>query len=1144
MGLHLSRAARQELGAAFERGLERLGAFEARSLADAVRAVAERRPELELEVAAGRLRLWGLLVDLLRETLVEHPELLDRLRGALVRQLGGAAVERLTAEFVAEYVTPLAGSPPAAKRETGDEAPPTADPDLGLIEVIVFAASSAYRELAPPVEWLAAGDWQEKNGPALELIALELDRLAESGGGRALFDDTTAPVRASLAEPWGPESTATDPPGLDRPETPAVAVAPAPPSRLTESRARELEAALDQLREETRPRFPPGPGPPPEVPAFSGLAEEPANYTPDHSWMPRVAMVAKNVYIWLRQLSERYGEPIECLDQVPEAAIDELVADGFSALWLIGLWQRSPASERIKRLRGQSEAAASAYAIVDYVVAEELGGDAALHELSVRARRKGLRLAADMVPNHMAIDARWVVEHPDRFLSVRRPPFPSYTFEGEDLAPELGIELQIEDHYFDHSDAAVVFRWRHRKSGEERYVYHGNDGTSVPWNDTAQLDFLRSETREAVIRTIVRLAREFQILRFDAAMTLASRHVQRLWHPQPGHGGAIPSRSEHALADDEFARRLPREFWREAIERVRAEAPGTLLLAEAFWLMETYFVRDLGFHRVYNSAFMHLLRERENRKFRELLKEVLAFDPRLLGRYVNYMSNPDEETAVGQFGRGDRYFGVAALMATLPGLPLFGHGQVEGLAERYGMEYRRPRTEEQPDLEMIERHRRLIAPLLCRRSLFADGRSFELFDLVRGDGSVDEDVLAWLNHAHGRTVLLVFLNADRHTRGAVRESALRATPDGEGSPGRQRLVDLIGAAASEALVGWREVVGGHEHLTRTEELAMRGLPIELGPYELKIFEDWRAIADDDGIGLELARRLGTRGVRSLERERLRVRLTDKAAKVRAEVARRLVGGEGQEAGRVPLDDGELAGLGRALAAVLEDELREQRGDLPWPSGTDQQSPAYESADAEAANSTAVESERWLLYRFAVVAGRWLESALTAAPRAADALEASGLGAALVEALARRGREREAAERTGRLAELTLELDWDTQSKDPSAESLLGDLAETRAAQELLGLHWSGRVRWFNKEAWNDLLEAWVLAGETEAHDSEAAVSPVAGTSGRGEGDTLKTRAARLTDLAEEVGYRWDALRERVAAEVGTPGRDEVESGRL
>ena len=102
----------------------------------------------------------------------------------------------------------------------------------------------------------------------------------------------------------------------------------------------------------------------------------------------------------------------------------------------------------------------------------------------------------------------------------------------------------------------------------------------------------------------------------------------------------------------EFDRCMPHEFWREVVDRVAAEVPGTLLLAEAFWLMEGYFVRTLGMHRVYNSAFMNMLRDEENAKYRSVIKNTLEFDPDIMKRYVNFMSNPDERTAIDQFGTG------------------------------------------------------------------------------------------------------------------------------------------------------------------------------------------------------------------------------------------------------------------------------------------------------------------------------------------------------------------------------------------------------------------------------------------------------------------------------------------------------------
>ena len=71
---------------------------------------------------------------------------------------------------------------------------------------------------------------------------------------------------------------------------------------------------------------------------------------------------------------------------------------------------------------------------------------------------------------------------------------------------------------------------------------------------------------------------------------------------------------------------MPVEFWREVVDRVAAEVPDTLLLAEAFWLMEGYFVRTLGMHRVYNSAFMAMLRDGKNAEYRTILRDTTAYD--------------------------------------------------------------------------------------------------------------------------------------------------------------------------------------------------------------------------------------------------------------------------------------------------------------------------------------------------------------------------------------------------------------------------------------------------------------------------------------------------------------------------------------
>ena len=263
------------------------------------------------------------------------------------------------------------------------------------------------------------------------------------------------------------------------------------------------------------------------------------------------------------------------------------------------------------------------------------------------------------MPNHMGIDSTWVIEHPDWFMSRWESPFPVVQLRrARTFRPTAASRSRSRT-------TTTTRRMRRWRSGcatiataATRYMYHGNDGTTFAWNDTAQLDYSKADVREHVIQVILHVARLFPIIRFDAAMVLAKRHVQRLWFPLPGAGGSIPSRAENAMSQEEFDALMPHEFWREVVDRVAVEVPGTLLLAEAFWLLEGYFVRTLGMHRVYNSAFMNMLRDEENAKYRIYLKKTIEFDPDILKRYVNFMSNPDERTAIDQFGSGDKYFGV------------------------------------------------------------------------------------------------------------------------------------------------------------------------------------------------------------------------------------------------------------------------------------------------------------------------------------------------------------------------------------------------------------------------------------------------------------------------------------------------------
>jgi glycosidase len=610
------------------------------------------------------------------------------------------------------------------------------------------------------------------------------------------------------------------------------------------------------------------------VPEYSSLddANAPANYSIDSSWMPEVVMLAKSTYVWLDQLSKLYRHPITRLQDIPDTELDLIAERGFTALWLIGLWQRSYASQKIKQLQGNPEAKASAYALENYTIADDIGGYEGYQNLQQRAKLRGIRLASDMVPNHTGMDSELVRHNPDWFLSSESAPYYNYSYNGPNLSSDSRYGIYLEDGYWNRSDAAVTFKRIDYLTGDTRYIYHGNDGTIMPWNDTAQLNFLSREVREGVIQQILQVARMFPIIRFDAAMVLAKRHIQRLWFPLHGHSAGVPSRSAYAMSMTEFDAAIPEEFWREVVDRIHQEVPDTLLLAEAFWMLEGYFVRTLGMHRVYNSAFMHMLKKEDNADYRYLIKNTLEFDAEILKRYVNFMNNPDEDTAIAQFGRGDKYFGVCMMMLTMPGLPMFGHGQVEGFTEKYGMEYAKAYYDEQPDENLVGRHYREIFPIMKKRPLFAEVRNFFLYDVYSPEGAVNENIFAYSNRLGQETALVVFNNCFEQATGWIKTSVGYRLND---EIRQSSLSEGLNINRKEnSFVIFRDHANGMEFIRSCQEIADNGLLVALDGYKYNVFLDFREVIPSRLMPYDrLAAELNGRGTLSIERAALTMSLS-------------------------------------------------------------------------------------------------------------------------------------------------------------------------------------------------------------------------------------------------------------------------------
>lgn len=267
-----------------------------------------------------------------------------------------------------------------------------------------------------------------------------------------------------------------------------------------------------------------------------------------------------NTRVWLTELSNKLKRPVT-LDDIPDTELDCIKAKGFDWVWMLSVWQTGLAGKEVSRSnpdwRGEfketlpdlkeDDIPGSGFAITNYRVHQELGGDAALARLRERLSHRDLRLMLDFVPNHTALDHHWVESNPEYYI------------------PGTESELNREPQNY-----TMI-----KRSTGNMILAYGRDPNFSGWPDTLQLNYGNPALREAMICELLKISSQCDGLRCDMAMLLLPEIFQRTW--------GISSQP----------------FWPEAIERIKKKVPGFCFMAEVYWDME-WELQQQGFDYTYD----------------------------------------------------------------------------------------------------------------------------------------------------------------------------------------------------------------------------------------------------------------------------------------------------------------------------------------------------------------------------------------------------------------------------------------------------------------------------------------------------------------------------------------------------------------
>jgi hypothetical protein len=256
-----------------------------------------------------------------------------------------------------------------------------------------------------------------------------------------------------------------------------------------------------------------------------------------------------------------------------------------------------------------------------------------------------------------------------------------------------------------------------------------------------------------------------------------------------------------------------------------------------------------------------MLKDEENAKYRSVIKNTLEFNPNILKRFVNYMTNPDEQTAINQFGQGDKYFGICTLMVTLPGLPMFGHGQYEGYSEKYGMEYARSYWNEQENKELIERHNLEIRVIMKHRNVFSGIEQFTFYDFYTSSGIVNENIFAFSNTNGKQSAVIIFNNKYEESRGWVRTSVTfkDITTDALIQKSLGEAIKLTNEENYYCI--FSDKISGIDYIRKSRDIWEQGLYIELNAYKYHVFMDFIEISSKSDALVSLLSKGHAKGLR-------------------------------------------------------------------------------------------------------------------------------------------------------------------------------------------------------------------------------------------------------------------------------------------
>ena len=432
-----------------------------------------------------------------------------------------------------------------------------------------------------------------------------------------------------------------------------------------------------------------------------------------------------NARIWLRRLDKSFT-----LSSIPDDQIKQWQEKGIDMIWLMGVWENNRdvineycfEPELITSYNAalkdwkNDDIIGSPYSIDKYEINPIIGTKGDLLTFKRKLNDAGIQLVLDFISNHFSAKSSLLWTNKKIFLYA--------------------------DEYIFKNDPYTFYK---SPANDKEYLAHGRDPFFPPWKDTVQINFYNQEAREYLINILLNLTELCDGVRCDMAMLPLNNIFFNTW---------IGVLKKYGFEKPE------KEFWEEAISKVKSKNQDFIFIAETYWDLE-WQLQNLGFDFTYDKRLTDRLVAGDIHGVKDHLHAEKSYQD----KSVRFLENHDEDRAIVKFGR-ERSMAAAVIISTIPGIAFYFDGQCEGKKIKLPIQLGRE-PEEKQDEKIKEFYDSLLQ--ITKANIFRNGnwKMLEVSTVADNDSSY-ENLLAWEWRLDGELMLVAVNYSNSTARGRLK----------------------------------------------------------------------------------------------------------------------------------------------------------------------------------------------------------------------------------------------------------------------------------------------------------------------------------------------------------------------------------------